>query len=176
MFVFRVDGRGGQGTETATRIISRAGFLAGLKTQDFFLAGLERRCSHVTGMVKMDKYPILSRQEEPADFLLVMDMNLEINDLIKSVKDGGVALFNTSERVDMNYLKKHKIKGYHVDATNIALATINKDIPNTVMVGALAKIFGMITLKNMKKGTEIELGLDEANKKAIDEGYRGVKR
>jgi pyruvate ferredoxin oxidoreductase gamma subunit len=176
MFVFRVDGRSGQGVESATRIIGRAGFLAGFKTQDFFLAGLERRGSHVTGIVKMDKYPILSRQTEPPDFLMVMDMTLEVDDIIRCIKDGGVALFNTKERPNMAYLKKHKIKHYHVDATNIALATMNRAIPNTVMVGALAKIFGRISLKNMKRGTEAEIGLDELNKKAIDEGYRGVKK
>jgi pyruvate ferredoxin oxidoreductase gamma subunit len=177
MFVFRIDGRVGQGVYSAARILGRAGFLSGFKVQDFIIGDANKRGLHVTGFVKLDKGPILSRQLEMSDFLIVMDKTLDINNIIKNAKDGSVVILNSNDKIKLASLKKRGIKNYHVDATAIALGRIKKAYPNTAMLGALIKSFSKLSLKSMKKAVEIELdSMQEENKALVEEGYRNVRR
>ncbi len=167
-------GRGGQGVETAARILGRAGFLSGLESQVIEIHGMERRGSPVIAYVRLDKKPILSKDliDEP-DFLLVFDKTL-IQESLKGVKKGSVVIFN-SDRMDIAAVKKARAKAYFVKATDIALDRIKKPVPNTAMLGALLKCFSKVSLKSMKAAMEQEIGLLRENAAALEEGYRSVR-
>ena len=119
-------------------------------------------------IVKLDKVPIESRQVEDADFTLIFDPTLPKHQF----KEGSMVIFNSPEKIVSPQLKKRKIKAYAVDATEIALNHLKSNLPNTVMLGALAKFFTKISMKALKGAME---GMPRENGAAFDEGYRNVK-
>ncbi len=166
-------GRGGQGVDSATRILGRASFLSKFTVQDFTVSEIERRGFPVLGNVKMDKNEIISRQVEPADFLLVFDKTLNIGDILKLAKESFVIIFNSSDKV--NFSSKKKSKAYRVNATDIAMNTLKKPYPNIVMLGALLKVFPGISLKCMKNALDSE-PIDKENMLALEEGMKNIKK
>lgn len=173
MYTFRIHGRGGQGVETASRVLGRACFLSGFYAQDFTFWRQEPRLAPVTGYVKIDKKPFLSKELAEPDFLLVMDRTLLT--AIKDVKPPSTVLINAPER--FGGIKKKDVKNYYVNATDIALTALKKPIPNTAMLGGLAKIFQKVSLRAMKRAAEIEIKQNQKeNAAALDEGFKGVKR
>jgi pyruvate ferredoxin oxidoreductase gamma subunit len=74
----RLHGRGGEGVKLASRIVSRAAFLAGHSVQDSPLYGAERRGAPVVAFVRVaDAGPIAERGYiERPDAVMVMDDSL----------------------------------------------------------------------------------------------------
>ena len=163
-------GRSGQGVETAVRLFSKACFQSGFYVQSFAFIGRGRRVFPVQGFVKIDKASILSRQVEEPDFYLIFDPTLGID--AKTMKEKSVAVFNSPEKMASPVLKKRKIHAYSVDATELALTHLKANIPNTIMLGALAKLFNKVSMKSLKAAME---GMPRENFNAFDEGYKGVK-
>ncbi len=164
MHVFRLHGRGGQGVNTARKILGRAAFLSGFYVQDFVMpsAGLQK-----VAYVKIDKNPILSRDLPEPDFVLGFEA---VPDVTANVKAETVAIFNSQSPV------KKKIKCYYIPATDIALAH-KIACPNTTMLGALCKVFAKLSTRSVKTAAEVELrGVSNENAVAVDEGYKGLKR
>lgn len=68
-----------------------------------------------------------------------------------------------------------------VDATTIAQETIGRPIPNTPMLGALAKVSGIVTLEAAKAAVRKTLGgklspaVLEGNDRAVERAYEEVK-
>jgi len=159
-------GRSGQGVKTAIRIFSKACFMSGYYVQSFvFTRG---KTLPTRGFVKIDKNPILSKQVEDPDFYLIFDPSL----IEKSFKDSSIVIFNSPEKLVFAQLKKHKIKTYFVDATEIALTHMKANVPNTAMLGALAKLFNKISMKNIKAAME---DMQKESFLAFDEGYKNVR-
>ena len=83
----------------------------------------------------------------------------------------------------IKWRKQLKLKGRKVctvDATKISLETIGKDIPNTVMIGAILKATEVLDIKtlihNMEKKflKKYNKAVAEANIKAINRAYNEV--
>jgi pyruvate ferredoxin oxidoreductase gamma subunit len=73
----RFHGRGGEGVKLASRIVSRAAFLAGRTVQDSPLYGAERRGAPVAAFVRFADGPIAERGYiEHPDVVVVMDDSL----------------------------------------------------------------------------------------------------
>ncbi len=180
MLVFCFYGRSGQGVETAVRVFSRACFSSGFYVQSFAFIGRGRRTFPVRGYVKIDKVPILSRQIEDVDFSLVFDPTLGVDarqtdakgvDRI-SFKEKSVVIFNSPEKLTSKALKRRRIKAVSVDATELALNHLKANIPNTAMLGALAKQFTKVSMKSIKAAME---GMPRENFNVFDEGYKNAK-
>jgi pyruvate ferredoxin oxidoreductase gamma subunit len=62
------------------------------------------------------------------------------------------------------------VKVYSVDASAISRDTIGKDIPNTPMLGALAKVTGLINFERMVEDNRKKLTLKFKNKPEVIEG------
>lgn len=122
------------------------------------------------GFVKIDKTPVLSRQVEEPDFYLIFDPMLGME--AKGMKEKSTVIFNSPEKLASPLLKKKKIRAYSVDATELALSHLKSNIPNTAMLGALAKLFNKVSMKSLKAAME---GMSKENIAAFDEGYKGVK-
>jgi 2-oxoacid:acceptor oxidoreductase gamma subunit (pyruvate/2-ketoisovalerate family) len=172
MFV-EIFGHGGQGVDTARKILGKAALLSGLYVQDFIVTGLERRPTFVYGFVKFDKNPILSKQVEEPDMMIILSKEL-LNET-KRIKDGGMVIVNSVEKVNMP-VKDKKVKAFYVDANGIVVGLSKKSIPNLAMLGAFTKNFDKITMKNMKEAMTEELGDAKENAIIFDEGYKNVKR
>ncbi|HIG96948.1 MAG TPA: hypothetical protein HA230_01225 [Candidatus Aenigmarchaeota archaeon] len=159
-------GRSGQGVKAATRIFSRACFMSGFYVQSFVFTS--NKVFPARGFVKIDKSPILSKQVEDPDFYMVFDPIL----MEKNFKDRSIVVFNSPEKLVFAQLKKRKVKSYFVDATEIALAHLKTNLPNTAMLGALAKLFNKVSMKNIKTAME---DMQKENFLAFDEGYKTVR-
>ncbi|MBI4170838.1 MAG: 2-oxoacid:acceptor oxidoreductase family protein [Candidatus Aenigmarchaeota archaeon] len=144
------------------KIVAKAGYLSGLFVQSF--------CLQNKGYVKLDKKPLLSKQEEFPDFLLLMDSQ-NIQEALKHAKEKSVVILNTPEKPKSPAIKKRKLKVYSLNATALALSVIRKPEPGVIMLGALVKHCDKITAKSAKLavGERKELHL------ALDEGFRNVK-
>lgn len=178
--VFGFYGRSGQGVETAVRMFSKACFSSGFNVQSFAFIGRGRRVFPVKGYVKVDKALILSKQVEEPDFYLIFDPTLGMDtrqtdgkavDRI-SFKEKSIVIFNSPEKIVSPQLKKRRIKAQYVDATEIALTHLKSNMPNTAMLGALAKAFPKISMKSIKTTME---GMSRENFIAFDEGYKNVR-
>lgn len=104
--------------------------------------------------------------------------------LWKDIKEDGVIIFNTNmtpaeARAAVN--APDSIKVACVDATGIALATIKKDMPNTPIVGALAKVTGLFPADLVKERLVITFGkkfsqeMIDANLESVDRAFQEVQ-
>ncbi len=177
MYGIRIHGRGGQGAKTAARIIGRACFLEGKETQDFAIYGSERRGAPVMGFVRIDDRKILERGYiTHPDLVAVMDDTLFS---VTNVLDGlgkGILLVNTAKKMSI----KTKAEVHTIDLTELALKETGRDIPDTAMAAAIAKISGIASMESILKAIEIELGRFEKediekNKRLAQKAWEQVK-
>jgi Pyruvate/2-oxoacid:ferredoxin oxidoreductase gamma subunit len=172
MIIISVHGRSGQGVESTLTIIANSLLGTGLNVQTLFFPASEKRGSYTHGLIKADKAPLLSRQTETSDITLIFDTSLQIKEILSNAKEKSMVLFNSKDKLAYPELKKKHLKGYVVDATGISIAAGAKALPNLSMLGALAKNFNKITMKNIKSASETfakDGGL------LIEEGYKNVK-
>ena len=72
-------------------------------------------------------------------------------------------------------------KIYTVDATQIAIDNIGRAIPNTPMIGALARATGILDLEAVKRDIrkkfegKFSAKIVEGNLKALEQAYKEVK-
>jgi 2-oxoacid:acceptor oxidoreductase gamma subunit (pyruvate/2-ketoisovalerate family) len=172
MFV-KIYGHGGQGVDTARKILGKAALLSGFYVQDLIVTGLERRPTFVYGFVKFDKKPIISKELEEPDAVLILSKEL-LNEA-KSIKDSGFVITNSAEKVSIP-VKDKKVKMFYIDANGIVVGLSKKSIPNVAMLGAFTKVFDNVTMKSMKTALQEVLGDAKENFTIFDEGYKNVKR
>lgn len=153
MVEIRWHGRGGQGAKTAALLLADAVISSGKFVQAFPEYGPERRGAPVRAFNRIDENEI--RQHSPVvepDVVVVLDPTLiEAAKVTEGLKDGGVLLVNTSETPEELKKKYHIDSGklHTVDASRIAVETIGLDIPNSPMLGALAKVTEMFDFDRM---------------------------
>jgi pyruvate ferredoxin oxidoreductase gamma subunit len=145
MYEVRIHGRGGQGIKKTAQILGRAAYIAGYKIQDFAMYGAERRGAPVASFVRFDKKPISSRGYifEP-DAVMIIDSTMDVKNITSGIKKDGFMLTNSKTKPSTAIKRS-----YWIDATKIAMEATGKPIPNTVMLGAFARISGKISLKDM---------------------------
>ncbi|MBI4019309.1 MAG: 2-oxoacid:acceptor oxidoreductase family protein [Candidatus Aenigmarchaeota archaeon] len=159
MVTFEVTGRRKKDSETLSRILARAGFLSGFRSQSFSDSTPERNGPPSSHYVRLEKEGILSREiPEAPDFLILLDSTADIK-----AKKETVVMTNTS---------KPKKAG-EVDASSIALESIKRQDIVPVMLGVALKAFGKIPLKNAKASVEAEGKKDSYS--AIEAGYKAMK-
>jgi len=172
MIEIRIHGRGGQGGVTTGQLIAISAFNDGMYSQTFPVFGVERCGAPVEAFVRIDEKQInLHCQVYEPDVILVLDSSLlNTVDVTQGLKEGGMIIINTNKKVsELGIRGNYKI--YAIDATKIALDTIHKPIINTPLLGAFAKITGLVTLNSMKKAAEERFAKKEVadfNKKAIE--------
>jgi pyruvate ferredoxin oxidoreductase gamma subunit len=171
MFVISIYGRAGQGVDSAIDVLSKSLAATGLNVQALFFPSQERRGPPVSGIVKVDKTGILSKQVEDYDIALVFDKSLDIKTILNSGKERSVVIMNSAEKFASPLLKKKKMKSYFLNATDVALRTTGRPMPNIAMLGALAKIYARLPLKNLRQLVE----QSKEQVAALEEGHKTVK-
>ena len=160
MIEIRLHGRGGQGAVKAAEILARAAFYDGKVVQSFPFFGVERRGAPVQAFTRIsdEKIRIHSYIYEP-DILVILDPTLidaEGVNLLEGLKENGKVVVNTKKNPeDFSFHGKNGVRVFSVDATEIALrhhlGSESAPIVNTAIVGAIAKVTGLVSIGSVKK-------------------------
>lgn len=185
----RWHGRGGQGAKTASLLFADAALAQGKYIQAFPEYGPERMGAPVATFNRLSAKPILlhSAVTNP-EIVIVLDPTLmESIDVTEGMPKDGILIINTAqspkEIIGACSIKMNNIKVYTVDASKISIETIGREIPNTPMMGALAKVSGILDFKEMLEDTKGKLEkkfkskpeVISGNLKAIERAYNEVK-
>jgi len=173
----RLHGRGGQGAVTASRIIAAAAYEEGKYSQAIPMYGTERRGAPLTAFVRIDNVRVRERElVHTPDYSICFDEFISMQQYIATnVKSGGVVLCNTTLKPEELPLSG-PIKIATVDATSIALETIGRPITNTALLGAFAKVTGVVKLESVEKAIKKYFPgrLGDMNIAAVRKSYKAV--
>jgi 2-oxoacid:acceptor oxidoreductase gamma subunit (pyruvate/2-ketoisovalerate family) len=143
----RFHGRGGQGVVTTSKILANAFVRTGQFGASFPMFGFERRGAPVTAFGRFSDKPVREKtQIYNPDILVVMDPTQRDSQAVfQGLLPGGMMLLNDSDMTPVTHenLKRVAI----IDANKIALEEIGLAIPNTVIVGAFAKMSGLLDVE-----------------------------
>lgn len=182
----RWHGRGGQGTVTAAKVFADACLSGGRHVQAFPEYGPERAgaplkaYNRVSSKVLRMHCPVLK-----PNIVCVVDATLlDAIDVTEGAPDD--ASFIVNSPVDPQQIRgkvkaKPTQKVFTIDATKIAIETIGRPMPNSPIVGALARVSGLISLEvileDVKKsfGKKFSQRIIEGNIEATKQGFEGVR-
>jgi len=178
----RWHGRGGQGAWTASELLARAAISEGKHIQSFPEFGPERMGAPVTAFTRISTEPIrLHCAVYNPDVVAVLDPTL-----LKSVnvadglnEEGGNIIVNTKdEPADVRkQLGSDRGKLWTVPATEISIKVLGMPITNTAMLGAVARVTGIVSLQTVEKMVKGRFRADVAEKNfaVVKEAYEEVK-
>jgi len=168
-----IHGRGGLGAVTTGQILSTAAFKDGKYSQSFPTYGVERTGAPVAAFVRISEKPINIRCEiYHPDIVIVLEPSLvEAADITANLKKESIIIINSNKVMKIKNFDTHS-----VDATGIAMQIFGKPIVNTVMLGAFAKVTGIVSIESLKKAIDEVLGkkgreIADKNKRAIEMAY-----
>ncbi len=183
----RWHGRAQQGMVTAAKVLGEACLLSGKFVQAFPEFGPERMGAPVRAYNRISDEPIrLHCQVTDPKYVLIADPTLiGVVGLTDGTPPDAVFIINTSrpakEMRSALGVKGAGIKVYTLDASHISLETIGRVMPNTPMLGALAKVTDVVGLdaliSNFKEGyaKKYSAKVIEGNVEAMNRGYNEVK-
>ncbi|MBU1209397.1 MAG: 2-oxoacid:acceptor oxidoreductase family protein [Proteobacteria bacterium] len=159
MIEIRFHGRGGQGAVIASKILASALFQEGKYAQSFPAFGAERRGAPVMAFTRFDKKTITRRSQvyEPDHVVVLDEPILDVADVTSGLKLGGWILINTP-KPSSAFPNFSDFRVATVDANRIAqengLGSTTAPVVNTVILGAFAKITGLVGLKAILEGIQ----------------------
>ncbi len=178
MIEIRFHGRGGQGAVTASRIIAIAAYEEGQYSQAIPMYGTERRGAPLTAFVRLDNQRVRERElVHNPDISVVLDpLIAKQQAVVDNLKPGGLVLLNTHENPEDVKLGGD-FKVATVDATTIALETLGRPITNTAILGAFAKVTGVVKVESIEKAIKKNFPgrLGDMNIAAVKRSYEEVK-
>jgi len=181
----RWHGRGGQGAKTAGYILAIACAEAGWNIQAFPDYGAERRGAPMRSYVRISDAPIRLRSgvKSPSVVVVLDATLLGTEDVTAGAPDDALVIINSplSPEQLRPQLQNQRVRLATCDASGISQEAIGRAIPNTPMLGALAKLTDIVTLDGAKAGARKQLGVKlapaviEGNMKAIERAYEEVQ-
>lgn len=175
MMEIRIHGRGGQGAVTAAELIAAAAFYDGKFSQAFPNFGVERRGAPVLAYARInDKFIRLRSQVYQPDFLIVQDATLIDANFFTDLKKGTKILLNT-EKSAVDFKLPVGIEIYPIKATEVALEIIGRPIINTTLLGAFAKLSGLISLSGVEQAIKERFENKDLAKKNVLAAKKGFE-
>ena len=165
-------GRGGQGVVVAAQMLAEAAYFQdfkGVTASPTF--GPERRGAPLTASTRISSDPIRTfSQIQMADITVVLDESLlKVVDVLGRVKKGGLVIVNTPLSLENLHLEGDFDVAV-VDAVCIALKHhLTKEgapVVNTPLLGALAKVSGLVSLDNIEKALKHKLSREHVSRNA----------
>ncbi len=178
----RWHGRGGQGAWTASELLARAAISEGKYIQSFPEFGPERMGAPVTAFTRISTEPIsLHCAVYNPDVVAVLDPTL-----LKAVRvaeglseEGGNIIVNTKDKAAeiRKQLGSNKGKLWTVPASEISLKILGMSITNTAMLGAVARVTGIVSMDTVEKMVKARFRPDVAEKNfaVVKQAYEEVK-
>ncbi len=155
IYEIRWHGRGGQGAKTAATLVAEAAMERGSYSQGFPDYGPERLGAPMRGYTRISDEPILihSAVYYPDAVVVLDDTLLETVDVCENLADDGVIIVNSklpAKEIRKRISAKEQ-KLFVIDAEKISVEELGRPMPNTPMIGALAKATGRLDLEPIKK-------------------------
>ena len=176
----RLHGMGGQGVVACGELIAIAASYEDKFCRAFPMYGSARRGAPVLAFAQIGEENEATRSMiYYPEYLLVLDPLMpEQMDITQGLKDDGVVIWNANKTPDEAkeiFGKKLRAIGV-VDATEIAVETINRPIPNTTMLGAFARTTELLKMESIFKAIDKRFPerLAASNKVAAQAGYDKV--
>ena len=180
----RWHGRAGQGVVTAGELLAEAAMEEGKYFQSFPDYGPERMGAPIKSYTRISDETIeVHHQILYPDVIIVVNPNLiGVVNLTEGLKEDGTAIINTPDS-PAEVRKKLGLKGGKVatlDATGIATDTLKRDIPSTLMLGAMVKVTGLVSLDSVvhvakeRLGKKLRPDVVEANLTALKRAHEEV--
>ena len=171
-----IQGRGGQGAQTAGNLLAQAHFAQGLQVQCFASYGGARRGTPVSSYLRVDERPVRLRCDiERADAILCFDASLLEGRLLATAGPQTSILVNSALSAD-HYAQL--LPGYRVIAVD-GLAIARRHglgrIVNSALLGAFARALGTPSLAQLEQTLIAHSPrMREQNIAACEDGYRWV--
>ena len=176
----RWHGRGGQGTVTAAKVFADACLSGGRYVQAFPEYGPERAGAPLRAFTRVsDRELRLHCPVTRPNVVVVVDVTLLDNiNITEGAPDDGAFIVNTVK--DPKYIRekinaKPSQRVVTIDATKIAVESIGRPLPNAALVGALAKVSGLITCEAAMKDVERSFG-KKFSRKIIEGNIDATRR
>lgn len=176
--------RAGQGAKSASQFLAEALLDAGKYSTAFPEYGAERSGAPMKAFNRIADVPIRIRSnvQTPDVVVLFDDTMLSNKDIITGIKENTMLLINTTKSLErVRETTGFKGKLGIVKATNIALDEIKRNIPSTVMVGALVKMTDLVPISTIKDKVNNEFvgkfsdQVVKGNLNAVERGYQEVQ-
>ncbi len=183
----RWHGRAGQGLVTAGELLAEAALADDKYFQAFPDYGPERMGAPIKAYTRISDEPIdVHYQILSPEVVVVVNPNLlGVVDVTDGLAEDGIVIVNSPEPPEtirqVLGLKDSKVRVLTVDATGIALEHLKRDIPATLMIGAIIRAAQMVDLHNAehvvreKLGAKLRGEIVEANVKALRRAYEEVQ-
>lgn len=171
-----VQGRGGQGAQTAGNLLAAVYFAEGRHVQAFASYGGARRGTPVSSFIRVDDKPVRLRCDiERADAILCFDASLLEGRLLAAARADTLVVVNSSRSAaDFAAL----LPGYRVipvDALAISRRNGLGRIVNSALLGAFARAVGDPPLPTLERVLlQHTPKLHDENATACVEGFRAV--
>ena len=177
----RWHGRGGQGAWTASELMARAAVYEGKFIQSFPEFGPERMGAPVTAFTRISTEPIrIHCAVYDPDVVAVLDPTLlKTVPVADGLSEDGIIVINSKDSpIEIKkLLNSDKGKVWTVSATEIAIKILGMPITNTAMLGAVARVTGIVSLEGVEKIVKERFRRDIAEKNfaVIKEAYEEVR-
>jgi len=180
----RWHGRAGQGTVSAAKLLAETALEGGRHVQAFPEYGPEREGAPLKAYNRISEevFSIYHGIDHPHVVLVVDGSLLKMGEFKEGTDKETVFIINSPEKPDV--IKSKFGLGENrvctVDATGISLDTVGRNIPNTPMLGALAKVTGVIGLEELVSNLRQEFGkkfaedMVERNVQAVERAHEEV--
>lgn len=171
-----IQGRGGQGAQTAGNLLAFAFFAQGRQVQCFASYGGARRGTPVSSYIRVDDRPVRVRADiERADAILCFDASLLEGRLLAAAHPGTLIVVNSSRSRDEFAAA---LPGYRVlPVDGLAIARRNRlgRIVNSALLGGFARAIAEPPLEVMTRTlVENSPKLHDENIAACRDGYAAV--
>ena len=178
--------RAGQGAVTAAKLVAETALELDRYMQAMPEYGPERMGAPIKAFTRISDEPIeIHNNIENPDVVIVLDDTLlDVIDVTEGISPEGVIIVNTCTppaalRAVLGVVDSVRVAS--VDATGISLDTLKRDMPNTPMIGALAKLTGLFTLEQITAhlaktfGKKFSQEVIDANIAAVTRAYEEVQ-
>jgi len=181
----RWHGRGGQGAKTAAAMVAEVTVEAGKHAQAAPEYGAEREGAPIKAYTRISDQIIRVHDAiYYPDIVMVLDETLlDTEGVEEGLNEDGILMVNT-EKSPAEVRGQLGLEGrsiYTIDATSIALEEIGRPIPNTVMIGALVAVTGVVDVEHIKMDIEKKLGgklseeMLQGNMRAVERAFEEVE-
>ena len=174
----RIHGRGGQGGVLAARMLASAFVAEGKYVASFPMYGFERRGAPVVAFTRVDDEPIREKTQiyNPNCVIVIDPGLLTLPTLFTGLTPESVFILNSGKKPDGQPNENVTVGGV-VNATQIAVEEIGRDIPNTCLLGGFAAASGWLKLQSLLDILPDYLSGDilARNLKSAERGYNEVE-
>jgi pyruvate ferredoxin oxidoreductase gamma subunit/phenylglyoxylate dehydrogenase gamma subunit len=176
MYEIRLHGRGGQGAVMASGMLASGLVAAGKYAVAIPSFGFERRGAPVVAFLRADDKEIrrMTNITHP-DCVVCIDPTVANSvNIFAGLKPGGTLVQTTSKPLAELAIPESVATVGLCDAVRIAMEIFRRPITNTLMLGALARTTGVVSLDALKQAlldSEFRDAGLEQNMKALERGY-----